>query len=222
MCTGPHGRFYSGQRVFVQDMQHRIQDVQGFRQDRLHVVSQHTAVAHANYDREPRCGQRASSAGLRVANCALPARRIQGRKNGTRPRAFTKPEPRGRAIHRGPLHWFSKDGGIATSPGTCLSGVGAPPSSMKSPYTGGPGLLCVGRSLALPRSAGGCYDLIPPGSIWAHPERQAVRCEAHTRRRRAGWDPCEFNRGCYRMVSLEEAGHQVRELTDFRVFLKSD
>jgi hypothetical protein len=62
---GPHGRFYSRQRVFVQDMQHLVQDVQGFRQDRLHVVSEHTAVAHANYDRDPRCGQRARSAALR-------------------------------------------------------------------------------------------------------------------------------------------------------------
>jgi hypothetical protein len=62
---GPRGRFYSRQRVFVQDMQHLVQDVQGFRQDRLHVVSEHTAVAHANYDRDPRCGQRARSAALR-------------------------------------------------------------------------------------------------------------------------------------------------------------
>jgi hypothetical protein len=139
-----------------------------------------------------------------------------GAKEWHPPASVHKARALGQGDPPGPLYWFSKDGGIATSPGTCLSGVGAPPSSMKSPYTGAPGLLCVVLSLALPRSAGGCYDLAPSGSIRAHPAGQAVRSEVHTRRGRAGRDPCEFNRGCSRMVSREKAGHQVRELTDFQ------
>jgi hypothetical protein len=214
---GPHGRFYSGQRVFVQDMQHRIQDVQGFRQDRLHVVLEHTAVAHANYDRDPRCGQRESSAGvwhwLQIVRCRhegfrgeriAPAReRSQsqspgaGRSAGARCIGF-----QGRLQCNQPRHLFVGGGRAALV--------------NEKPIHRCPRIALRRPVLGFARSAGGCYDLAPPGSIRAHPAEQAVRGEVHTRRGRAGRDPCELNRGCSRMVSREKAGHQVRELTDFQ------